>query len=137
MRTGVITGKACQMMGCAEAKLCPLPESVRDARNFVREHLMDWGFPKGADDASLIANELASNAITAAPETPYWVTIWVANGWPMLEVADCSPEPPVLQPTDSHSESGRGLHIVDALSVAWDSYPVTGGKVIWVQLNPD
>jgi hypothetical protein len=136
MRTIVTAGKACQMMD-AEVKLCPVPESVRDARNFVRDHLSEWGYLKRAEDAALIADELASNAVAAAPVTPFWVTLWVANGWPMLEVADCSPEPPVLQPHDFLAESGRGLHIVDALSVAWDSYPVAGGKVIWVQLNPD
>jgi hypothetical protein len=135
MWTGEVAEGGRQMMD-AELKLCPVPKSVRDARNFVRGRLVDWGFPKGADDASLIADELASNAITAAPKTPFWLTLWVANGWPMLEVADCSPEPPVLQPADFLSTCGRGLHIVDALSVAWDSYPVAGGKVIWVQLNP-
>ena len=121
----------------AEVRLCPRPESVRDARRFVREHLTEWGYLKAADDASLIADELASNAIAAAPETPFWLTLWVANGWPMLEVADSSPDPPVLKSPDSLAESGRGLHIVDALSVAWDSYPIAGGKVIWVQMNPD
>jgi hypothetical protein len=136
MRASVVAEKACQIMD-AEVKLCPVPESVRDARNFVRGHLVDWGFPKGADDASLIADELASNAITAAPKTPYWVTLWVANGWPMLEVADCSPELPKRQPPDLMSESGRGLLIVDALAVAWDSYPITGGKVTWVQLKAE
>src|SRR5918992_5747949 len=117
MRTIDTAGKACQMMD-AEIKLCPVPKSVRDARNFVRDHLSEWGYLKGAEDAALIADELASNAVAAAPVTPFWVTLWVANGWPMLEVADCSPEPPVLQPPDFLAESGRGLHIVDALSVA-------------------
>ena len=121
----------------AEIKLCPRPESVRAARNFVRDHLTEWGYLAAADDASLIADELASNAIAAAPDSPFWLTLWIANGWPMLEVADCSPEPPLLRSVDSLSESGRGLCIVDALSVAWDSYPISGGKVIWVQLNPD
>jgi hypothetical protein len=132
----VMAEKARPMMD-VEVKLRPVPESVRDARNFVRDHLSDWGFFKGADDAALVADELASNAVAAAPVTPFWVTLWVANGWPMLEVADCSSEPPVLRPADLLAESGRGLHIVDALSVTWDSYPVAGGKVIWVQLNPD
>jgi hypothetical protein len=119
-----------------EIKLCPVPESARQARDFVRAQFLEWGFPKGADDASLVADELAANAITAAPDTPFWVSLRIANGWPILEVADSSPELPVLQPVDFAAEGGRGLQIVDALCVAWDSYRVAGGKVTWAQFNP-
>jgi hypothetical protein len=106
---------------------------VQEARDFVRDHLANWGFPKGAQDGSLVTSELATNAVKHA-KTPYFVTVWVANGWPMIEVADCSPKRPVLKPADYVAECGRGLHIVDALSVVWDSYPVAGGKVVWAQL---
>src|SRR6266545_2766487 len=102
-----------------EIKLCPLPESVRRARDFVSKGFVELGFPGQADDASLIADELASNAIAAAPNTPFWVTISTPSGWPVLEVGDCSPYRPVVQALDLLSESGRGLHIVSALCVAW------------------
>ena len=56
----------------AEIKLCPRPESVRAARNFVRDHLTEWGYLAAADDASLIADELASNAIAAREGIEAW-----------------------------------------------------------------
>jgi anti-sigma regulatory factor (Ser/Thr protein kinase) len=136
MRSSEIVEEARPAMD-REIKLYPLPESVRRARDFVRKQLIELGFCKGADDASLVADELAANAIAAAPETPFWVALRIANGWPVLEVQDCSPELPVLQPAGFMSEHGRGLHIVDALSVAWDSYPVSGGKVVWAQLRSE
>jgi anti-sigma regulatory factor (Ser/Thr protein kinase) len=134
MCTSVIAEKARPEMDL-ETKLCPVPESARDARRFVRECLIKLGFPKGVEDACLIADELASNAIVYAPETPFWVALRIANGWPILEVQDCSPEPPVLQCADDMSEHGRGLRIVQELSVTWDSFKVSGGKVVWVLLE--
>jgi anti-sigma regulatory factor (Ser/Thr protein kinase) len=120
-----------------EVKLCPMAKSVQEARDFVREHLAKWGFPKGAEDGLLVTSELATNAIEHAPDTPFFVSVRIANGWPVIEVADCSPKMPALKSADYLSECGRGLHIVDELSVAWDSYSVAGGKVIWAQLNPE
>jgi anti-sigma regulatory factor (Ser/Thr protein kinase) len=120
-----------------EVKLCPMAKSVQVARDFVREHLAKWGFPQGAEDGPLVTSELATNAIEHAPKTPFFVSVRIANGWPLVEVADCSPKMPVLSSGGHLSTCGRGLHIVDALSVAWDSYPVAGGKVVWVQLSPE
>jgi anti-sigma regulatory factor (Ser/Thr protein kinase) len=114
-----------------------MAKSVQEARDFVRKHLAKWGFPKAAEDGPLVTSELATNAIEHAPETPFFVSVRVANGWPVIEVADCSPKMPVLKSGDYLSECGRGLHIIDSLSVAWDSYPVAGGKVVWAQLHPE
>jgi anti-sigma regulatory factor (Ser/Thr protein kinase) len=118
-----------------EIKLCPVAESAKQARNFVRDSLVELGFPKGADDAALVADELAANAITAAPDTPFWVALRITNGWPILEVQDCSPKLPVMQPADSTSEHGRGLHIVNELSVTWDTILLPSGKVVWALLE--
>ena len=89
----------------------------------------------GRPKAVLIVDELASNAIEHARETPFLVSLRMADGVPLLEVADCSPEPPVPQPPDFLAEGGRGLHIVEALSMVWGSYAVPGGKVVWAKLR--
>lgn len=117
-----------------EIRLCPLPESVRRARDFVYKGFAELGFSRQAEDASLIADELASNAIAAAPNTPFWVTISASAGWPIIEVGDCSPARPVVQVPDPLAERGRGLHIVNALCVTWECYSVARGKVVWVLL---
>ncbi|HZB33520.1 MAG TPA: ATP-binding protein [Streptosporangiaceae bacterium] len=134
MSVSVIEGRAGSAMG-VEIKLCGVPESARRAREFVRAHIIAWGFSEGADDAALIADELASNAIEAAPEAPFVVSLRMVGRVPLLEVADSSPERPVLQEPDFLAECGRGLHIVDALSLAWDSQPIPGGKVVWARLR--
>lgn len=136
MSVNVIEGQARAAMD-VEIKLPPVPESARRAREFVREHVISWGFPDTADDASLIADELASNAIQHASHTPFLVSLRMTDGAPLLEVADCSPEPPMPRPPDFLAERGRGLHIVGALSFAWDSYPISGGKVVWAKLRTD
>jgi hypothetical protein len=118
-----------------ETKLHPVPESAKKARRFVRDQLVGLGFPKNVDDACLIVDELASNAIAAAPKTPFWVAVAVRHGWPILMVQDCSPELPEVQPADVTSERGRGLRIVEALARNWDVFPVTGGKIVWVLLE--
>jgi two-component sensor histidine kinase len=118
-----------------ETKLCPVPESAKKARCFVRDQLVELGFPKNVDDACLIVDELATNAIAAAPRTPFWVAVAVRHGWPILMVQDCSSELPEVQPADITSEHGRGLRIVEALARKWDVFPVTGGKVVWVLLE--
>jgi two-component sensor histidine kinase len=118
-----------------ETMLSPVPESARAARRFVRDQLIDLGFPKGIDDACLIVDELATNAIAAAPSTPFWVAVAVRHGWPVLMVQDCSSKLPEVQATDVTSEHGRGLQIVEALAVKWDAILVTGGKIVWVLLE--
>jgi anti-sigma regulatory factor (Ser/Thr protein kinase) len=119
-----------------EIKLCPRPESAREARDFVREQLTELGFPTCVDDATLIVAELASNALAAAPETPYWVALNIdAGGRPVIEVQDCSPELPVVRSVDAMSEHGRGLPIVEALSAAFGCVPVPGGKIVWALLD--
>jgi anti-sigma regulatory factor (Ser/Thr protein kinase) len=134
MSVNVTEGQAGSAMG-VEIKLCAVPESARRAREFVRRHIIEWGFAEQADDAVLIVDELASNAIEAAPEAPFSVSLRIVGGAPLLEVADSSPEPPVVQPPDFLAVGGRGLHIVHALAVAWDSHPVPGGKVVWAKLR--
>jgi anti-sigma regulatory factor (Ser/Thr protein kinase) len=136
MSVSVIEGQDRAAMD-VEIELCPVPESARRARDFVRAQFIRWGLPGYADDAALIADELASNAINYAPETPFSVSLRMDQGSPVLEVTDRSPDPPVLKPPDFLAESGRGLHIVDALSVAWDSHPIPGGKVVWAKLRTD
>jgi anti-sigma regulatory factor (Ser/Thr protein kinase) len=134
MSVSVIEGQAGSAMG-VEIKLCAVPESARRAREFVREQIIAWGFAERADDAALIVDELAANAIEAAPETPFVVSLRMVGGSPVLEVADSSPERPVLQEPDLLAVCGRGLHIVEALSLAWDSHPIPGGKVVWAKLR--
>jgi hypothetical protein len=60
---------------------------------------------------------------------------WAAESL-VLEVWDRNPTPPTLQDHSLDGERGRGLHIVETLSLAAAYYPSpTGqGKVTWCQI---
>ena len=120
-----------------EIKLEPEPASVRKARVFVAEQLAELGFHRSVDDGALIASELVTNALRAAPATLLLVVRVGSGSHAIIEVHDSSPELPELQEPDLASERGRGLHIVDALSAARDTLPVAGGKVVRVVLKRD
>ena len=50
----------------------------------------------------------------------------------LIEVFDTDASPPVLAEPDAYAESGRGLMLVDALSMKWSYFfPAGGGKVVY------
>jgi hypothetical protein len=50
----------------------------------------------------------------------------------MCAVADPSPRPPEPKDPDYLAESGRGLHVISALSDRWGyTVPTETGKVVW------
>lgn len=55
-----------------------------------------------------------------------------------VSVADASPRTPV-KPTDIGWEAtgGRGVLLVEAVSAAWGTVPVSGGKQVWSEIALD
>ena len=107
-------------------------ETVRDARDFVRERLFDTSVD--LDSAVLLTSELASNAVIHA-HTDYRVTIQRHVGAVRVELHNDAPEflPNLDEPTDT---GGRGLHLVDAISSRWGTESSPEHKVVWFEL-PD
>jgi anti-sigma regulatory factor (Ser/Thr protein kinase) len=119
-----------------EIKLDPTDRAPAEARGFVRHHLADLGFPKLVDDGVLVAAELVTNAFRhAGTYGPIWLSLRLAGGRPLIEVRDRSPELPVFREPDFAAESGRGLHVVAALSAAFDWALADGGKITWALLR--
>ena len=116
-------------------KLHPGPEAPCRARAFVRDYLLVLGFPESLDDAILIADELVTNACRSAPNGPVWLSLRNSNGNLIIEVQDCSPEPPIVQDLDPLSECGRGLYIVKTLAAEFGFDPISCGKIVWAILN--
>ncbi|MFD9292639.1 ATP-binding protein [Streptomyces sp. NPDC060030] len=119
------------------------PESLRQARAFVRDALEYWGLRSCADDVSLVAGELVSNAVchgiqpTAEHPDPPRARLGLAcqDGTLVCAVTDPSPEVPVLRRADESLERGRGLRIIDALSSSWGwSRPSLAGKTVWARI---
>jgi anti-sigma regulatory factor (Ser/Thr protein kinase) len=102
--------------------------------------LHQWDVAERCDDIAIVVSELVTNALQHAPPDPSST----GTGWPiqlgllhpghrvMCAVADASTAVPVLQEPDFFDETGRGLHVISALSDQW-GYTTSGdmGKVIW------
>jgi anti-sigma regulatory factor (Ser/Thr protein kinase) len=106
------------------------PESVRAARSFVRELAREAG--ADADDAALLASELAANAVLHA-NCGFEVRVPKNGDAFRVEVANDAPEmvAALREPTE---EGGRGLHIVDALAQRWGVDTDHREKVVWFEL---
>lgn len=118
-----------------ELQLWPVPQAPRQARAFVRRQLIEFGFPALVEDGALIAVEMVTNAAREAPGCPLVLSLWVTAGRPVIEVWDSSPVFPVFQPADFVSETGRGLHIVSALTKEFGWHRAGRGKVVWAVLR--
>jgi anti-sigma regulatory factor (Ser/Thr protein kinase) len=133
--------------------LAALVTSVVRSRLFVRRVCSSWQLRKERIDiAELLVSELASNAVQASSVTepqPVKESMYAELkliGVRLLElqdslvigVWDTSPQPPVLITPSEDLERGRGLQIVDALSIRWGYYDARmGGKAVWCQLARD
>lgn len=113
----------------------PDPRHVGDARRFVADRLAADDLAHVADTAGLIVSELATNAIRHA-HSPFRLTLVRDGDQLLLEVHDDAPGSVAVVDGDPLDPSGRGLHLVSALSDDWGvtSHP-RGGKSIWASLD--
>ncbi|MFI5807176.1 ATP-binding protein [Streptomyces sp. NPDC051561] len=101
--------------------------AVRLVRIHVRRNLTLWQWPGDAQDATLIASELAANAVRHAKVHGHelWLRLAVLDsGELLIDVSDPVrrfPAHAAEPPTAEDSESGRGLYVIRAL----------GGEVTW------
>ncbi|HEX4189834.1 MAG TPA: ATP-binding protein [Marmoricola sp.] len=119
------------------------PPSVRLARDWVSNVLVDIGRPELADSARLAVSELVTNAILHA-DPPMTVHVRGTVEHPRIEVTDQSMVPPQQRslPVEfdvddefSWSTVGRGLDLVACYALRWgaDIDPRGSGKVVWFE----
>jgi serine/threonine-protein kinase RsbW len=125
------------------------PESVGGARHHLRGVLGRWGLEKVADAAELVVSELVTNVLQHARSADRLVEIRyqpTAEGGLSIEVHDADERFPVMREAATpDAESGRGLHLVDALTAGrWGVLPRSPregagavGKLIWAHITPD
>jgi two-component sensor histidine kinase len=108
------------------------PESVRAARLWVASRVKPS--PRIAD-VLICVSELVTNAVRHA-QTDIEVSLSRSDeGTVHVEVRDESPELPVAQPFSTVASTGRGLHMVDALSSRWGLRREGAGKVVWFEID--
>ncbi|MFD4551665.1 SpoIIE family protein phosphatase [Streptomyces sp. NPDC058466] len=112
-----------------------VPEAVRHARRFTRRTLRTWGVSDdGMDAVLLVVSELVTNALVHT-DGQVRLDLTRINHRLRIAVADNSPRTPI-KPTSIGWEAtgGRGILLVEAMSAAWGTLPVSGGKQVWCEL---
>ena len=117
------------------------PHAAAAARRATATQLDRWELDELRPDAELLVSELVTNAVLHS-RGDVSLTLAVADG--MLEVGVTDPGPR-LPPKRGlaggapgppwTAEGGRGLRLVDRLSVEWGVVTLTRGKQVWFRLE--
>ena len=109
------------------------------ARSFCSLVVKGWSLAELDDDCQLVATELVTNVLQAAGEdhrSRLWLGLMSDRRRLRVECWDDVPlvrGVPVRRAARSDDECGRGLNLVDALSVdwGWDHLPACAAKRVW------
>ncbi|MCD9874524.1 SpoIIE family protein phosphatase [Streptomyces guryensis] len=113
-----------------------VPEAVGHTRRFTRRTLRAWGVTRDDMDAVLlVVSELVTNALVHT-DGQVRLDLMLLDNRLRVSAADSSPRTPV-KPTSIGWEAtgGRGILLVEAMSEAWGTVPVSGGKQVWAELG--
>ena len=126
------------------AVLPPDFSAVQDARELVHSVLADWRAEGICDDVALVVSELVANALLHGLRLPaeggelsaghagtVEVQLVTTGSHLICTVRDPSPLPPVRRPADEVDLGGRGLQLIESLSLCWGWTPVNGAKAVW------
>ncbi|GAA2664748.1 SpoIIE family protein phosphatase [Streptomyces vastus] len=111
-----------------------VPQAVGHARRFTKRTLRAWGVTQQTDAILLVVSELVTNALVHT-DGQVRLDLTLINNRFRVAVADISPRTPI-KPTSIGWEAtgGRGILLVEALSAAWGTVPVSGGKQVWCEI---
>ena len=109
----------------------PSPSQIAAARQFAVAAAEVLGCCPA--DLGLVVSELATNACVHA-RSPFTVTVERHDAGLLVEVVDDDPGPVTVEPF-SKGPSGRGVHIVAAVSKDWGTSPRESGKAVWAVLG--
>ncbi len=117
-----------------------VPEQVGAARAFVRRVLGDRH--PGADRVTLLTSELVANSVSHSDSRmeggTITVTLRVGADRVLVEVIDEGGDSvPTLRRDGDLAESGRGLRLVNACSVAWGFRQTAAHTVTWFECAPE
>jgi anti-sigma regulatory factor (Ser/Thr protein kinase) len=120
--------------------------SVGMSRDFTVATLRRWRVAERCEDVAVVVSELLTNALChavsdSAGPTPRWpIRLGLLQCGPCLlcAVADPSDKAPAPGDPGCLAESGRGLHVIDALSDQWGYTAACDmGKVVWATFSTE
>ena len=107
------------------------PISAGQARAFVSHHLVEHRLVYLVDAVRLVASELATNALVHA-QTAFSITLAAVEETVVLTVRDDSASLPTRRAAQAMDSTGRGLEIVDIVSLDWGlDEDGAGSKAVW------
>ncbi len=107
------------------------PTTPKLARTAVAERFGDH--PR-CGELLLCISEVVTNAVLHARSAPT-MTVRRQEDLLTVEVTDDDPRLPVRRPHSTTATTGRGLRILDDLTVRWGTRPTSDGKVVWFQFD--
>lgn len=134
-------------LSVAMQPLGALPTAPRAARAYVQTMLTIWGLGYLCESAGLIVSELVANGVNASAgeDGPYrdgrllmvQVILRVNGTRVRAEVWDEALGAPTPREAANDAETGRGLHLVEALATRWGWHNGAGpghAKCVWAEL---
>ncbi|MEU5567265.1 ATP-binding protein [Micromonospora musae] len=115
------------------ARLEPVAEACRRARELVVDACARWQLPEAAGPASVVLSELVGNVVRHAG-TPMQVTLTLRRPYLHIAVVDGSRRGVRARVPDARSEGGRGLLLVRQLAKRWGCVPAGNGKAVWAMV---
>jgi anti-sigma regulatory factor (Ser/Thr protein kinase) len=115
-------------------------ESPRIARNVIKDTLFRWRLGDLYEDAAVVVSELVTNALRHGLGSDMHRVLRLVlvryEGQFVCMVTDPADAAPTMQEPDYIAETGRGLHIIEAMSRAWGWTPLLGGgKAVWASFS--
>jgi serine/threonine-protein kinase RsbW len=114
------------------------PTAVASARHQAAEAIQGW--EADLDDevvhtAGLVISELVTNAVRYAGCGQVSMEVRIIEAVLRVEVCDSNPVLPRPGFPDEHSENGRGLFLVAALTDRYGAEPTPTGKRCWAEID--
>ena len=116
----------------------PYAQNIPRARRHVARLAVDWGQPRAAGDAALLASELCTNALLHGCLRDRLFRVETSLTVHALRIAVTDPRGerlPDSSPFDPDAKFGRGLLIVHVLADRWGLERLTVGKTVWAELD--
>ena len=116
-------------------RLPAAPDSISTARQVVRETLTAWDLEHLVDAGQLLTSEVATNAVLHA-RTGFELRVERRDDVVRITVCDGSGRAVARRRYGLEAGTGRGLGLVETMSVAWGTAPVEGwAKGVWFELD--
>jgi anti-sigma regulatory factor (Ser/Thr protein kinase) len=106
----------------------------RHARRWIIQRCHEWQCDDLGDSAALLITELVTNVFLHA-RTDCLIHAAFDHSTLAVTITDWDAHEPLIHPSSTSAENGRGLAILEAIADAWGIQHTDGAKSVWFHLN--